>query len=1306
MSDDHTSSRGSAADPVQIGPYKILQTLGQGGMGVVYEAQQTAPVERRVALKIIKLGMDTKEVVARFDVERQALAVMDHPSIAHVFDGGSTGDGRPYFVMELVKGTAITDYSDTHKLSTEERLGLFTQVCAAVQHAHQKGVIHRDLKPSNVLIAVRDGVPVPKVIDFGIAKAVGRELTEKTLVTRLGSMIGTPEYMSPEQAEMSGLDVDTRTDIYSLGVMLYELLVGALPYDLTHVADDALFSVIRERDAPTPSARLTTLGGDVQETIARYRHTDPPTLKRALKGDLDWVVMKCLEKDRTRRYQTANGLAVDLERVLRQEPVGARPPSAGYRVGKFVKRNKPAVAAAAVAMLAVAGGAMAAIVGMVRAQRAEAVAGLEAETARQVSDFLVGLFEVSDPSEARGNEITAREILDAGAERIRSALGDQPTVQGRLMSTMGRVYRGLGLYAESEALLTNVLEIRERELGPFHPDVALALTELAIGEQAAGRLAEAREHLERALAIYETESHPAGTARVLSLLSHPDFERDYAKADADLTRALELAEPLPVGPLAELDGVHSKSLLADIHLNLATALSNRIRVEAVEFGGQGDWHVRSEPSYRTALALQEELYGPDDPRLVETLLRLARLYLRQDEDMSRAGPLFRRALTIRERTLRPDHPVLASTLFEVATGFLNDPAYSFVGPDTIALPWLLRAREIQETSLEGETPQLARTLANIAVLRMLRREYAESAPMFERALGMIERTEGADSRRAETVATNLANVYRAMGDAESLERFLTGQLAARQVAPGPSYRTYASRVASFQRDQGRVRESDATYARATRLLEEAGPAELVWGLLFEWAELLRAEGRPADAAPVLERAIRAASEVGRPDLERRFGYPGDRVIRGLQRLLTVQVELGDEAAIDSLALRMVAIPADTTPGLSESGEAGFANRTFHPARLRDAGLVLREAGWPEQGDRLLGRAAAIREWDDEERTRAGWTRPGRAVALHNTGIIYELWGREQEARRRYAEAARMVEEHPETMGDDAGYLPTYLNFVTHAARSMVRQPHHYFEGGEDPAMWRSAPPESDDIDYAGAEALWKRAIVVYDSVAAAGEASASEQAAYSSMLAQYAFMLREQGREADGRAAEDLAPDQCVVSFPKIWRAFDLRRREMIDQAATDFTLAREQLVRCGTQPWNVAWVDFGLAMVERSRGDDISAEARLRSAAATWAPGQRAQGQFATALHALANLLRDRGRTEEAASTYERALAILEVVSRQVPDFHWRFVSPRERRAAVEADYAAMAGASGQSDAIQPEVAVNRSSSQSLAAQNRRPLV
>jgi serine/threonine protein kinase len=353
-----------------IGPFKLLQKIGEGGFGVVYMAEQTQPIRRKVALKVIKPGMDTKEVIARFEAERQALAMMNHPNIAKVFDGGETQSGRPYFVMELVRGIPVTEYCDQHNLDTKQRLRLFGIVCRAIQHAHQKGVIHRDIKPSNVMVTLHDGNPVPKVIDFGVAKAINQQLTEKTLFTQYGQMVGTPQYMSPEQAEMSGLDVDTRSDIYSLGVLLYELLTGTTPLEPETLRKAGLVEMqrlIEEQDPPKPSTRVSDARD--RATAASQRGTTADSLRRSLRGELDWVVMKALEKDRSGRYETANGLALDVERFLAAEPVSAVPSSASYRLHKMVSRNRGLAIGASVTTSALLLALVASVTGYLRVHR-------------------------------------------------------------------------------------------------------------------------------------------------------------------------------------------------------------------------------------------------------------------------------------------------------------------------------------------------------------------------------------------------------------------------------------------------------------------------------------------------------------------------------------------------------------------------------------------------------------------------------------------------------------------------------------------------------------------------------------------------------------------------------------------------------------------------------------------------------------------------------------------------------------------------------------------------------------------------
>ena len=420
----------SEAAGARIGPYKLLQEIGRGGFGVVWMAEQEGPLRRRVALKIIKAGMDTKEVIARFEAERQALALMDHTNIARVFDAGATEAGRPYFVMELVRGVAITHYCDENRLPVEARLRLFMTVCQAVQHAHQKGVIHRDLKPTNILVTLHDGVPVPKVIDFGIAKATISQLTEKTLFTQFHAFIGTPAYTSPEQMEMSGLDVDTRSDIYSLGVLLYELLAGRPPFDsgeLIKSGLEAMRRTLREVDPPRPSQRLATLAREERVSVAQQRGTDAARLPLLISGDLDWIVMRCLEKDRTRRYETATGLAADVQRYLENQPVAARPPTNAYRLRKFIRRHRLGFAAAtAIAASLVAGLiASSALLVRERAAHARAVENLRRAQAAEAA----ALDAKSDAQRSREQADTARREAE---QLLTYLLGE---FQGKLLDT-------------------------------------------------------------------------------------------------------------------------------------------------------------------------------------------------------------------------------------------------------------------------------------------------------------------------------------------------------------------------------------------------------------------------------------------------------------------------------------------------------------------------------------------------------------------------------------------------------------------------------------------------------------------------------------------------------------------------------------------------------------------------------------------------------------------------------------------------------------------------------------------------------
>jgi len=527
-----------------IGHFRLLEKIGEGGFGVVYVAEQKTPVRRRVALKVIKMGMDTRSVVARFEAERQALAMMDHPNIAKVVDAGATDAGRPYFVMELVRGIKINEYCDQNKLSTRQRLELFIEVCHAIQHAHQKGVIHRDIKPSNILVTLHDGVPVPKVIDFGIAKATQGDLTDKTVYTQYQQFIGTPAYMSPEQAEMSGLDVDTRSDIYSLGVLLYELLTGRTPFDGTELMSmgiDAMRKAIREKEPVKPSTRVATLQREELNSTAARRSSEAPRLIHLLRGDLDWIVMKCLEKDRTRRYETANGLAVDIHRHLDNEPVLARPPSTAYRLQKAFRRNKVAFTAAIAIVAALILGIAGTTIGLVRAERqrraAEASRKLAEQRFNSARQFITDVFQKVAPefSDLVGASKAKEQLVQVSLSFLQS-LGDSKegddeyqaslaALYARMSDALGGVYspNALGDYDAALKFANQSLAIR-RDLLARHPTDLEDLQQVGIEEvlvgaiqQASDRPAEAEVHYRRFLEVAEklSQAKPNDAAAIL-----------------------------------------------------------------------------------------------------------------------------------------------------------------------------------------------------------------------------------------------------------------------------------------------------------------------------------------------------------------------------------------------------------------------------------------------------------------------------------------------------------------------------------------------------------------------------------------------------------------------------------------------------------------------------------------------------------------------------------------------------------------------------------------------------------------------
>jgi len=536
--------RGEESGAVIAGKYTLVEPIGEGGMGSVWRAKQTEPVKRFVAVKLIKAGMDSKQVLARFEAERQALALMDHPNIAKVLDGG-LHEYRPYFVMELVKGVPITEYCDVRKLTPRQRLELFVPVCQAIQHAHQKGVIHRDIKPSNVLIALYDDKPVVKVIDFGVAKATGGALTEHTIDTGFGGVVGTPQYMSPEQATFNNLDIDTRSDVYALGVLLYELLAGSPPFSSADLKKKGLLEilrVVREEEPPRPSTKLST--ADALPSLSANRGTEPKKLTGLLRNELDWIVMKALEKDRTRRYETANGFAADVQRYLSGEAVQAHPPSRGYRLKKFVRRNKGQVVAASLVFFVLLLGVVGTTYGLWRSDRAARREEARAAQLERSNGLLKSVFKTLDPHDADAvagplRVQFARRFREAAVELDGDPLGD-PLAVGRMQYLLGVSLLGLGYSEDAVQLLAKARDTFERELGADNEEAMHAVAYLGDAHADLAHDAEA-ERLHADVLARRT--------RVLGP-EHPDTlvsQCDYA---AELIRAHRPKDAVPLMEVA------------------------------------------------------------------------------------------------------------------------------------------------------------------------------------------------------------------------------------------------------------------------------------------------------------------------------------------------------------------------------------------------------------------------------------------------------------------------------------------------------------------------------------------------------------------------------------------------------------------------------------------------------------------------------------------------------------------------------------------------------------------------------------